>query len=69
MVTRTFYARQADGGTIDIDHPGNLAQWCKVLNASTDQLRQAVKAVGSRPSDVQLYVMKARLSDDERGPG
>lgn len=51
-----------------VDHPSEIVHWCRVLNASTDQLRQAVKAVGSDPLAVQQYVMKARLSDSARGP-
>ena len=45
---------------IDIDSPQARATWAKQLDASEEQLREAVRAVGDRATDVELHLKGAR---------
>jgi hypothetical protein len=45
---------------IDIDSPQARASWAKKLDASEEQLREAVGAVGDRAADVEMHLKGAR---------
>ena len=50
------------GQRIDIDNPQDLRQWARTLDASEDQIREAVQAVGPRASDVEDHLMGSRAT-------
>jgi len=41
---------------IDVNDSQALAQWAKKLDASEEQLREAVAAVGSKAADVEMHL-------------
>lgn len=41
---------------IDLTRETVVAYWCRILNVSPAQLRDAVQHAGHRPEDVQRYV-------------
>lgn len=41
---------------IDVGDPAELARWAKKLDASENQLRDAVAAVGGVAADVEMYL-------------
>jgi hypothetical protein len=45
---------------IDVNDEQALAQWAKKLDASPEQLREAVEAVGDRAADVEMHLKGAR---------
>ncbi|TFZ01802.1 DUF3606 domain-containing protein [Ramlibacter humi] len=45
---------------IDMDNPQARVHWARKLDASEDQLREAVRAVGDRATDVELHLKGAR---------
>ena len=45
---------------IDVNDQPALAQWAKKLDASPEQLREAVQAVGDRAADVEMHLKGAR---------
>ncbi|HEY8360026.1 MAG TPA: DUF3606 domain-containing protein [Ramlibacter sp.] len=45
---------------IDVDDPQALAQWAKKLDASEEQLRDAIAEVGSKAADVEMHLKGAR---------
>lgn len=45
---------------IQIASDRTLDLWCRRLNVTHDQLREAVRAVGSRPADVEFHLMRSR---------
>src|SRR5690606_23304300 len=45
---------------IDLDDPGALAGWARKLDASEEQLRDAVGQVGSKAADVEMHLKGAR---------
>lgn len=47
---------------IRLDDPNNLAMWAQKLDATSEQIRDAVKAVGDEPADVELYLKGSRSS-------
>jgi len=47
---------------IDVNDPQELERWAKKLDASAEQLRQAVQAVGERAADVEMHLKGARAS-------
>lgn len=49
-----------DPDRIDVDDPHELAAWAKRLDATPEQLREAVRAVGSRAADVEMHLKGAR---------
>ena len=50
------------GQRIDIDNPQDLRQWARTLDASEDQIREAVQAVGTRASDVEDHLKGSRAT-------
>jgi len=47
---------------IDVNDEQALAQWAKKLDATPEQLREAVQAVGDRVADVEMHLKGARAS-------
>ena len=45
---------------IAVDDEQALAQWAKKLDASPEQVREAVAAVGDKASDVEMHLKGAR---------
>jgi hypothetical protein len=45
---------------IELSDPQALAQWAKQLDATPEQLREAVQAVGDRAADVEMHLKGAR---------
>ncbi|HYF20319.1 MAG TPA: DUF3606 domain-containing protein [Ramlibacter sp.] len=45
---------------IDVDDPQACAQWARKLDATEDQLREAVRAVGDKAADVEMHLKGAR---------
>lgn len=41
---------------IDISDPAACAQWCKKLDVTEDQLREAVASVGDKAADVEMHL-------------
>jgi hypothetical protein len=41
---------------IDVDDPQALAAWAKKLDATPEQLRDAVQAVGDKAADVEVHL-------------
>lgn len=50
---------------IDIQSDEALRTWAKRLDASPDQIRQAVGAVGDRAADVELHLKGSRSSTND----
>ncbi|GAB3666042.1 DUF3606 domain-containing protein [Ramlibacter alkalitolerans] len=47
---------------IDPNDEQELARWAKKLDATPDQLRAAVQAVGDQAADVEMHLKGARAS-------
>jgi hypothetical protein len=45
---------------IDIHDPQACAHWARKLDATEEQLREAVQAVGDRAADVEMHLKGAR---------
>ncbi len=45
---------------IDIDDERNLADWARKLDATPDQLKEAVGAVGPLAADVEMHLKGSR---------
>lgn len=45
-----------DRERIDVNEDYELRDWAKKFGVSADELREAVKAVGTRASDVESYL-------------
>ena len=50
----------AEPDRIDLDDAQALAAWAKRLDATPEQLREAVQAVGPRAADVEMHLKGAR---------
>jgi hypothetical protein len=64
----------AEPDRIDIDNPGERAEWAKKLDATEDQIREAVTAVGDKATDVEMHLKGTRSTTnaervDEAGGG
>jgi hypothetical protein len=52
---------------IDVNDDQALAQWAKKLDATPEQLREAVQAVGDRAADVEMHLKGVRsTTNDDR---
>ncbi len=52
---------------IDVNDEQALAQWAKKLDATAMQLRDAVKQVGDRATDVEMHLKGTRsTTNDDR---
>ena len=45
---------------IDVDQEQDLAHWARKLDATPEQVKDAVKAVGDRPDDVEMHLKGVR---------
>ena len=45
---------------IDVDDEQACAQWARKLDATEEQLREAVAAVGNKAADVEMHLKGAR---------
>ena len=45
---------------IEQDQPQALERWAKKLDATPDQLREAIAAVGDKATDVEMHLKGAR---------
>lgn len=45
---------------IDINDPAACAQWASKLDASEQQLKDAVRAVGEKATDVEMHLKGSR---------
>jgi hypothetical protein len=49
---------------IDVNDEQALAQWAKKLDATPEQLREAVQAVGDRVADIEMHLKGARSTSN-----
>ncbi len=49
---------------IDVDDEQAVARWAQQLDATPEQLREAVRAVGDKAADVELHLKGARSSSN-----
>lgn len=47
---------------IDLDDDADVQAWARRLDASPEQIRDAVQAVGERADDVELHLKGSRAS-------
>lgn len=45
---------------IDLGNEQDVARWAKKLDATPEQLREAVQAVGDKAADVEMHLKGAR---------
>lgn len=50
---------------IDLQDEQGLGIWAERLNATPQQVRDAVRAVGGKAADVELYLKGSRSSSNE----
>jgi hypothetical protein len=50
---------------IDLQDEQALARWAKKLDATPEQLREAVRAVGDKAADVEMHLKGSRSSSNE----
>ena len=55
-------ASRGEAQRIDITRQQDLREWSRKLDVSEDQLKEAVKAVGSRASDVEDHLKGSRAT-------
>ena len=58
-------AQQQHDDRIDIEDPESRSRWTQELDATEEQLREAVKAVGTLASDVELHLKGVRSADGD----
>lgn len=51
-----------DPDRIDVNDPQACAQWSRKLDATEQQLREAVGAVGDKAADVEMHLKGTRSS-------
>ena len=51
-----------DAERIDIQDPQARAEWARKLDATEDEVREAVSAVGDKPGDVELHLKGSRAT-------
>jgi hypothetical protein len=51
--------------TIDVQDEGSLKEWGKKLNVTDEQLKEAVAAVGTLASDVELHLKGSRSTTNK----
>lgn len=47
---------------IDVDDPATAEQWARKLDATPEELKEAVRAVGPNPSDVEAHLKGVRTT-------
>lgn len=51
-----------DPQRINVSHDGDLRDWTKKLDATPEQIKEAVHAVGNRADDVEMHLKGSRSS-------
>ena len=54
----------AEPDRIDLQDPQAAARWAKRLDATPEQLREAVDAVGDKVADVEMHLKGSRSSSN-----
>jgi len=49
-----------DPDRIDVNDPQACAEWSRKLDATEEELREAVTAVGDKPGDVEMHLKGVR---------
>jgi hypothetical protein len=49
-----------DTTRIDIEQPEELRKWARKFDASPDQIKEAVQAVGDRADEVEMHLKGSR---------
>ena len=49
---------------VDLQDEAGVAEWARKLDATPEQVREAVQAVGDRVADVELHLKGARSSSN-----
>lgn len=49
---------------IDLNDPQACAAWARKFDATEDELREAVAAVGDRPGDVEMHLKGSRATSN-----
>ena len=57
-------AQQGQGERIDLDDEAQLREWSKRFDATPEQIREAVGAVGTHPDDVEMHLKGSRSSSN-----
>ena len=57
-------SRAADSLRVDISDPAALQHWSTKLDATAEQLKEAVAAVGDAASDVEMHLKGSRSSSN-----
>lgn len=50
------------GARINLDHEQEMQAWSKKFNATVDQIKEAVRAVGPKASDVEDHLKGSRAT-------
>jgi hypothetical protein len=53
-------AAPADAAAVDVNLPGDMGYWTRVLGVSEEALREAVKSVGDKAADVRAELRRRR---------
>ena len=53
-------ASEHEGGPGDDD----IRRWADEFDATTDQIREAINAVGPRPADIEMHLKRSRSSSN-----
>ena len=57
-------AGSQDVKRIDLDDDAGLREWARKFDATPEQLREAVGAVGDHPDDVEMHLKGSRSSSN-----
>ena len=57
-------ANGPDRQRIDVHQDYELRDWAKKFNVSTEQIKEAVQAVGDRAADVEMHLKGSRASSN-----
>lgn len=55
---------RTDGPHIDVSVPQELQHWAEKLDATPQQIRDAIAAVGHRADDVELHLKGSRATSN-----
>lgn len=64
MSDNTSASQDPNGERIDVNEDAALHEWSKKLDATPDQLKEAVAAVGDLASDVEMHLKGSRSSSN-----
>lgn len=53
-----------DSDRIDLSNEHDLAAWAKRFDATAEQIREAVEAVGDHPDNVEMHLKGSRSSSN-----